>query len=161
MDSAPTRRLFATLVMGCALLPAAAGAAIRELDWFELMPPWDDAEPEAPADLSSDQPFMMTFDPVPDLDGLVVRLPGYVVPLDSDEGGLLDEFLLVPFFGACIHVPPPPPNQLVYVRLARPFYLRSMEDPYWVTGVLHVRPWESDFAEALYMMDGQAMELFR
>ena len=63
------------------------------------------------------------------LNGQYVKLPGYVVPLESDAGGLLSEFLLVPYYGACIHVPPPPSNQIVYVRLNKPYLLKSMEDP--------------------------------
>jgi uncharacterized protein len=52
-----------------------------------------------------------------ELEGRSVRLPGYVVPLQGGKAGL-SEFLLVPYFGACIHTPPPPANQIVYVRLA-------------------------------------------
>ena len=50
------------------------------------------------------------------LDGQSVSLPGFVVPLEGDSE-LITEFLLVPYFGACIHVPPPPPNQLVHVTI--------------------------------------------
>jgi len=164
LNKCPTSWLALVLLAGCLPTLATGGTAIRELDWFELMPPWDDPEPGPPdsmAPAAHDEPFFADHQPVEALDGLTVRLPGYIVPLESDEAGLLDEFLLVPYFGACIHVPPPPPNQLVYVRLSRPFYLRSMEDPYWVTGTLHVQRWDSDFAEALYRMEGQKLDLFR
>ena len=55
---------------------------------------------------------------VPELDGKRVRIGGYVVPLDF-EATNVKEFLLVPFVGACIHVPPPPPNQIIYVKSAK------------------------------------------
>ena len=54
------------------------------------------------------------------LDGHVIKLPGYVLPLDF-EGTLVRSFLLVPYVGACIHVPPPPPNQIVHVQLKSRF----------------------------------------
>lgn len=111
-------------------LAAAAGAPQpRELSWDDLVPP-PGTTPPAPVppveyslgERSPDRPqspfvHMYPYNPVKSLDGQYVKLPGYVVPLESDEGGLLSEFLLVPWFGACIHVPPPPSNQIVFVRL--------------------------------------------
>jgi hypothetical protein len=97
---------------------------------------------------------------VKELDGQYVKLPGYIVPLESDAGGMLDEFLLVPYFGACIHVPPPPPNQIVYVKLKKPFNLKSMADPYWITGVISTKPWTGDMADTDYVMAGEKVEIF-
>ncbi len=71
------------------------------------------------------------------LDGQMVRLHGYVVPLE-DPKGELKEFLLVPYLGACIHTPPPPENQIVHVRASSvPHGLRTM-DALSVSGVLKV-----------------------
>ena len=70
---------------------------------------------------------------VPELDGRDVRLPGYVLPLDFD-GSLVKSFLLVPYVGACIHVPPPPPNQIVYVKLDHGFETAELYAPVLVTG---------------------------
>ena len=69
------------------------------------------------------------------MDGAGVRLPGYVVPLDTAQGGLR-EFLLVPYFGACIHAPPPPANQIVHVFLDKPLNGIRTIDTVWVTGTL-------------------------
>jgi hypothetical protein len=55
---------------------------------------------------------------VEDLNGRIVRMPGYLLPLDV-IGAKVTEFLLVPYIGACIHVPPPPPNQIVYVKVVK------------------------------------------
>lgn len=74
---------------------------------------------------------------VPALDGQQVRIPGYVVPLDFD-GKKVTEFLLVPFVGACIHVPPPPPNQIVHVRFAPGYATAGMFSPVWVEGRMSV-----------------------
>jgi hypothetical protein len=70
---------------------------------------------------------------MPGLDGRDVKLPGYVLPLDFD-GTLVKSFLLVPYVGACIHVPPPPPNQIVFVRLKHGFKSAELFAPVWVTG---------------------------
>jgi uncharacterized protein len=162
----------------CALLLGLAATADarepRVLDWGDLVP----QETRVPPPLlpgagnpDTGNPFfedeeeppyisMYNFAVNEELDGAYVRIPGFIVPLESDEGGWLDEFLLVPYYGACIHVPPPPPNQLVYVKLEKPFYLRSMWDPFWVTGKMTTKRWYGDFAEAHYLMDGEKMELF-
>jgi hypothetical protein len=99
--------------------------------------------------------------PVKALNGKYVKLPGYLVPLESDAGGLLNEFLLVPYFGACIHVPPPPPNQIVYVKLKKPFNLSSMADPYWVIGTMSTTPWSGDVADTDYTMTADRLEPFQ
>ena len=70
---------------------------------------------------------------VSELDGHVIKLPGYVLPLDF-EGTLVKSFLLVPYVGACIHVPPPPPNQIVHVQLKQGFESNELYAPVWVTG---------------------------
>ena len=88
-----------------------------------------------------------------------VRLPAYLVPLDVD-GESLRSFLLVPYFGACIHVPPPPPNQVVYVEMPEAI---SLDDPYgahWVTGVLSTQASSTSMAEAGYSMRGEKVEPF-
>ena len=70
---------------------------------------------------------------VPALNGKIVRMPGYALPLEQSAGGMT-EFLLVPYVGACIHVPPPPPNQIVYVKLKSAYKIASLYEPVWITG---------------------------
>ena len=69
----------------------------------------------------------------PALDGKMIRIPGYVLPLEF-SGTKVTEFLLVPWVGACIHTPPPEPNQIVYVKPDKAFDIRRMFDAVWVTG---------------------------
>ena len=69
----------------------------------------------------------------PALDGKVVKLPGYVLPIEF-SGKKVTEFLLVPWVGACIHTPPPPPNQIVRVKSDKPIEIEGMFDAVWVTG---------------------------
>ena len=95
----------------------------------------------------------------PALDGRTVRIPGYLLPLEF-SGKRVTAFLLAPWVGACIHTPPPPPNQIVYVKLKKPFNLKSMADPYWVTGRMSTKVWTSDMADSDYVMTGDAVEVF-
>lgn len=69
------------------------------------------------------------------LDGQSIRIPGYVLPLEI-TGKRVTEFLLVPWVGACIHTPPPPPNQILYVKTDTPFEVTTLFAPVWVTGRL-------------------------
>lgn len=86
-----------------------------------------------------------------DLSGQFVRLPGYALPLEFSETGV-QEFLLVPYVGACIHSPPPPPNQTVFVELAEAYTVESLYEPVWITGKLKIEP----SSRALFFVDGQA-----
>ncbi len=75
------------------------------------------------------------------IEGKLIRVPGYVVPLLGDFGGdfeTLEEFLLVPVYGMCIHVPPPPPNQVIYVKMHEPVDVEKLFDAVWVTGQLQI-----------------------
>jgi hypothetical protein len=87
----------------------------------------------------------------PSVDGQVVRLPGYVLPLEF-SGKQVTEFLLVPWVGACIHTPPPPPNQIVHVVADKPFDVSGMYDAVWVTGRMAARAGK----KSLQLVDGSA-----
>ena len=95
---------------------------------------------------------------VEELDGIQAKLPGFMVPLELAEGGKIKEFLLVPYFGACIHFPPPPPNQVVYVILDEPIEIESPWDPIWATGELTTKFRGSDLGSAGYTMAGRSIE---
>jgi uncharacterized protein len=85
----------------------------------------------------------------PALVGQKVRIPGFVVPLEDSQDGL-KEFLLVPYFGACIHSPPPPSNQIIHVLPVSPAKnLRSM-DAVWIHGVLKTERTDSYMGAAAY-----------
>jgi uncharacterized protein len=91
------------------------------------------------------------------LDGKRVRIGGYVVSLDFDATKV-KEFLLVPFVGACIHVPPPPANQIVYVKSDPGFEVTGQFDPVWVTGVLKASTAHTGLAEAGYSLVAEKVE---
>lgn len=91
------------------------------------------------------------------LDGERVRLAGFVVPLGLDGAARVTEFLLVPFVGACIHVPPPPPNQIVLVEAAGGFTSRGLFHPVEVTGRLTTSREETDLAAVGYRLAADAV----
>jgi hypothetical protein len=95
---------------------------------------------------------------VESLGGKRVHIGGYVVPLDFDATQITD-FLLVPFVGACIHVPPPPANQIIYVKLAQGFDVQAAFVPVWVTGTLNVTTAFTGLAEAGYTLEAEKVEL--
>lgn len=142
-------------------------AELRELTWSEMIPP------DAPVQEISDAPIhdlSQLADPlsaesapaavqqspaapvVPALNGQLVKLPGYIVPLDTNEDGKVIEFLLVPYYGACIHIPPPPSNQIVLVRFNKGVELDELFEPFWVQGPLQAKSASSELADAGYQM---------
>jgi len=94
------------------------------------------------------------------LDGQQVRLPGYIVPLEVSEAGRVTEFLLVPYFGACIHVPPPPSNQIVYVTSKVGVKLDELYQPYWIEGAMKVEASTSELADAGYKMKADKIYVY-
>ena len=89
---------------------------------------------------------------VRDLEGQMIRMPGYALPLEYSEEGV-KEFLLVPYIGACIHVPPPPPNQIVFVHLEKEFEARDLYTPVWITGRMSIQ----QASRSLSFVDGESM----
>ena len=88
---------------------------------------------------------------VPELDGQRVKLPGYLLPLEFDDKKVT-EFLLVPWFGACIHTPPPPPNQIVYVTMEEGYGNTEQFAPVWVWGSMQVK----SVQKSLFLVDGES-----
>ncbi|MDX5364407.1 MAG: DUF3299 domain-containing protein [Pseudazoarcus pumilus] len=154
---------------------AAAGKMVDgylEIEWDDLIPKdWmpeklfedlfndenldklDDTDPRA-AELM--QKVREAWDNAPlvsDFNGKRVRIPGFVVPLEGDAK-TIREFLLVPYFGACIHVPPPPANQLILVKPDKPIKADWNMVPVWVSGVMEVERKTSELGTSGYSMKG-------
>jgi len=83
------------------------------------------------------------------LDGQTVRMPGYMLPLEFSDKKV-SEFLLIPWVGACIHTPPPPPNQIVHVKVDKPVEFGGLFTPVWVTGQMGT----GAAKKSLYLIDG-------
>jgi len=92
-------------------------------------------------------------------DGKAVRLGGYPVPLETDSKGHSTLFFLVPYPGACIHVPPPPPNQLVLVRYPKGIELEDIYNPLWVSGTLKVEQVNNELADAAYALEAELVRV--
>ncbi len=131
--------------------PAQAGGA------GETMPDVFDIPEGSALDV---MPQIGTFNTVAALHGEAVRLPGFIVPLTMEERETYTEFLLVPYFGACLHSPPPPPNQIVYVRADPAVKIDSIYDPVWVEGVMQTERHENDTGNAAYTIVLSNLELF-
>ena len=162
--------------------PAASAAlpgrviagGVREIGWDDLMPlDWDplkllegrgldaisDGDPRSEALMRE---IREQWDKAPtraELEGLRIRIPGYVVPLDM-LGGELREFLLVPYMGACIHTPPPPANQIIQVQSARRQSLQTM-DAIWVTGTLKIGRSDTRMGVSGYVLEVNRIEPYR
>ena len=156
--------LFALLL--CCTTPLWA-AEPRELTWSELIPadappqqaqqaPLHDLTQLADALAAESGPAAQQQSPaapvVQSLDKAQVKLPGYIVPLDVTEEGRVTEFLFVPYFGACIHVPPPPSNQIVHVTTELGVQMDALYQPFWIEGPIRVEASSSELAEAGYSM---------
>ncbi|MEL6363432.1 MAG: DUF3299 domain-containing protein [Pseudomonadota bacterium] len=160
-------RVFA--VAATLLLVSLAGAedGPQEIKWTDLLP---EGEEEVLAQLYMEQqknllgqsgfpgddppvPQIGTFNVVEELDGAFIRMPGYVLPFDYNPKGSISEFLLVPYFGACIHTPPPPPNQVVYVRTEQPVQIKELWAPVWIEGVLSTEKNLNGLGDAAYTLD--------
>jgi hypothetical protein len=92
------------------------------------------------------------------LDGKLVRIPGFVVPLDDfqEEGA---EFLLVPYYGACVHTPPPPPNQIVMVGMTGKKAIKlNLFDAVWMSGRLRISSVESPYGSVGFQLEGLKVE---
>lgn len=168
------------LLLSLLLLSSLACAELPETDWLELMPEEDRQALEAMPEISHDSPeqdgtfydpsglkqqdknlpaVMYSAKTVAALDGKAIRLGGYPVPLETDAQGRSTLFFLVPYPGACIHVPPPPPNQLVLVRYPAGIELEDIYAPLWVSGTLQVEQVSNELADAAYALEAGAVRL--
>ncbi len=155
------RQLLFALLLVCAAPLWAAG--IHELTWSEMVPadaPAQSAQQAPMHDLSQladvlalPQDSNRQRTPlVQALDNQRVKLPGYIVPLNVTDEGQVIEFLFTPYFGACIHVPPPPANQIVHVTSKSGVLLDVPYQPFWIEGTLQVGTHSSELATAGYQM---------
>ena len=88
-----------------------------------------------------------------------IRIPGFIVPLEFDKKNKVTQFFLVPYFGACIHMPPPPPNQIIFVT-TKGMELDDIYNPFWITGVLKTAIIENELGTAAYTMQMQSIEMY-
>ncbi|MEO1656620.1 MAG: DUF3299 domain-containing protein [Pseudomonadota bacterium] len=156
--------------------PAVNGEGLLVLDWTDLLP---EGEEERLIQIYEDfytgldarfggsdlgglgaiaegsaldsMPQLGTFNTVESLNGKRIELPGFVVPLDF-KGRAHSTFLIVPYFGACIHTPPPAPNQIVFATAEPAQELGNIFYPLWFTGVLETNRQDTDLGNTAYTL---------
>ena len=158
----------------------------EEIEWTELMPAEDLEALQNPPDYIMDieegsaedkvvsqgeksidtffdddyQRALLSTTVVSEMDGKAIRIPGFIVPLEFNDDKTVSQFFLVPFFGACIHVPPPPPNQVIHVTSSNGVKLENLYTPHWVSGVVNSVFIENEIATATYAMDAVDVEVY-
>lgn len=159
--------------------PHALAQTYKEVEWIELMPKDDlDALLNPPEYLNeiTDGSEQDTLDALGNIeardkqakryqsaleskaviesfDGENIRLPGFVVPLENNEEQKIIEFFIVPYFGACLHMPPPPPNQMIFVRSAEGIELESLYDAFWFEGTVRIKTMKNELGTAAYTLE--------
>ena len=160
------RHLLASL-SALGLAPQSAWAKdYIDLEWSDLVPEGQATIPPVlqslidhdQAPLSSQQPVSSGVRT--DWNGQVVRLPGFIVPIDYSGTGVT-AFILVPFVGACVHVPPPPANQLVFVTTPEPSESTGLYEPVNVIGMFGVSSMSTQIADVVYALSADRIEPFR
>lgn len=165
--------------------PASPASQFKTVEWLDLMPKEDldalsnppsyiaDVEDGSPEDQISDQlqntpdaisdryqQALVSTNIVPEMNGQAVRIPGFIVPLEFNDDEDVTQFFLVPFFGACIHVPPPPPNQIILVNSPEGLKLDSLYNPFWISGILKASLTEKSLGTSAYSMEMREYDLY-
>lgn len=152
-----------------------AKEGFKEVDWELLVPKdWDPMKEMKDLDLSqmddADPRVMKAMErmkkiwsdaPVdPSLNGARIRIPGFIVPLDAQRGQL-KEFLLVPYFGACIHTPPPPANQIIHGVAVKKLQEAQMMSAVWVSGTLETARSDTEFGTSGYRLKAELVTPYK
>ena len=160
------RHVIAAGVASASLARPALAASPKEIGWDDLIPPgvpYAEIIGEGDMDEAND-----TWSPIFDanatklneaLNGAYVRLPGFIIPLEIGSAGVTD-FVLVPYVGACIHTPPPPPNQLIFAQTKTPWPSEELWSPVWVVGTMYTQLQTTEIAETGYALKVDSMEIY-
>ena len=132
----------------------SAFSEMETLNWRDLLPELDD-------ELTLDDQTPWGERVRIDLNEKEVRIPGFIVPVDFEQQQTITRFLLVPYFGACIHEPPPPPNQTIYAEFEPGYELKAIWEPFWIEGKIFVSRVEENLATASYTLVANKIEPFR
>ena len=154
---------------------SAPAASYKEIKWEELVPKdWDpakefkdlnlaglsDSDPRAAKALEKLKEAWDNAPANPAFNGQRVRIPGFLVPVERTRD-VISEFLLVPYFGACIHTPPPPSNQVIHVFPAKMVKGMNSMDPVWVNGVIEVSRSGTTMGTASYRLNADLVEAYK
>lgn len=161
-----SRRDLIAGVLCAGLLPRVVLAeGVIDLNWGDLVPEDSPIIPDIlrgliehdNAPLASQQPASTGVRT--DWNGKTVRLPGYIVPIDYESTGVT-AFILVPYVGACVHVPPPPANQLVFVTTSEPYESSGLFEAVNVTGMFGTSSTSTQLADIGYALSADKIQPF-
>ncbi|MBC3765217.1 DUF3299 domain-containing protein [Neptunicella marina] len=150
----------------------------KEIEWVELMPNDDlaalldrpkylDQVADGSADDSVDnfknqdfndektqryQQALRSMRVIESFNHQAIRIPGFIVPLQQNEDKKVTEFFIVPYFGACIHLPPPPPNQMIYAKSKQGVELEDLNQPFWFEGTVNIEAQKHSLGTSAYTM---------
>jgi hypothetical protein len=159
------RAVLAALAALAAVPSAAFGKDFVDLDWSDLLPEGQQAIPPMLQGLiDHDGPNLSSKQPPSqgvrtDWNGEIIRLPGFIVPIDFSGTGVT-AFILVPFVGACVHVPPPPANQLVFVTTEKPYESSGLFEAVNVIGMFGTASMSTQLADIAYALSADHIEPF-
>lgn len=159
------------LILAGALMVPAAWAVTNEaveVKWLDLMPKEDLEAMETMPEITHETPFdkenlpevMFSSSVVDTYEQKNIRIAGYMVPLESNDKGEITEFFLAPYMGACVHVPPPPPNQLIHVKFPKGAEVEGIWYPYEIEGVLSLDSFDNGLGAASYTLTADAVTVF-
>ena len=170
--------LIAALLISFGALNPILAADYEEIDWVALMPEDDlsallnrpeflnDIADGSAADSIDDfasrqledeqaqryQQALASTRVIEAFDGKAIRIPGFIVPLEQNDEQKATAFFVVPYFGACLHMPPPPPNQILYVEYKEGIAVENLYDPYWFEGTVKIDNHESALGTSAYSL---------
>ena len=170
--------LVAALLILISTLSQTQAADYEEIDWVALMPEDDlsallnrpeflnDIADGSAADSVDDfaskqledeqaqryQQALVSTRVIEAFDGKAIRIPGFIVPLEQNDEQKATAFFVVPYFGACLHMPPPPPNQILYVEYKEGIAVENLYDPYWFEGTVKIDNHESALGTSAYSL---------
>ena len=141
----------------------ASNNTILELEWLDLVPESERiASQLTPGELEyGDNNLQSELGAVrPELNGKQVRIPGFVIPLEGDADEVT-EFLLVPYYGSCIHTPPPPANQIIHVSFPQGAPDQELWDVVYLEGKLLTQLNEVGMIETGYHIIGSSVSPYQ
>ncbi|WP_419226987.1 DUF3299 domain-containing protein [Alteromonas sp. OM2203] len=170
--------LIAALLISFGALNPILAADYEEIDWVALMPEddlsallnrpeflndiADGSAAESIDDFASKQledeqaqryqQALVSTRVIEAFDGKAIRIPGFIVPLEQNDEQKATAFFVVPYFGACLHMPPPPPNQILYVEYKEGIAVENLYDPYWFEGTVKIDNHESALGTSSYSL---------
>lgn len=181
-------RLFYIVILFFSVIFHASALEYKPIDWDQLIPK-DELEmmknlstlltnPHQPLDPNENirddistaidqlndpdvQGLMNSINVRPEFNNKSVSIPGFVVPVETNSENAITEFFLVPYFGACIHVPPPPPNQIIFVRYDKGLQVKEIWMPFEISGTLFTEYLENDVAISAYTFIADHVEEYK